>query len=92
MVVSCALRRKVSGKAFQTFDEERHRAGTGSIGVAMDAHMVSRTTGSGPMQCPDCSISNQHRSLLPNDPSASVVRRQWVVYYGLVLAGPTRGQ
>jgi hypothetical protein len=28
----------VSGKALQTFDEERHRAGTGAIGVAMDAH------------------------------------------------------
>lgn len=28
----------MSGKALQTFDEERHRAGTGAIGVAMDAH------------------------------------------------------
>jgi hypothetical protein len=28
----------VSDKAFQAFDEEQHRAGTGDIGVAMDAH------------------------------------------------------
>lgn len=82
----------MSAKAFQTFDEERHRSGTGSIGVAMDAHTMSRTTGSGPMQYPGCSISEQHHSLLSNDPSVSVVRGQCLVHYGRVLAGPTRGQ
>jgi hypothetical protein len=82
----------VSGKAFQTFDEERHRAGTGSIGVAMDAHTVFRTTGSAPMQCPGCSILEHHHSLSLNDLPVSVVRGQWLVYYGLVHAGPTHGQ
>jgi hypothetical protein len=82
----------VSAKAFQTFDEERRRAGTGSIGVAMDAHTVSRTTGSGPVQYPGCSISEQHHSLSPNDPSVSVVSGQCLVYYGRVLVGNENDQ
>ena len=77
----------MSGKAFQRFEEERHRAGIGSIGVAMDADMVFRATGSGPMQCPGCSISEKHHSLLPKNFPVSVVLGQLLVYYRLVRVG-----